>query len=337
MKFGDTSYLYLFLLIPFLLLFFIYSFLARRKLLEIFCEPALLERLIPGVKKGRYILKVVILTLGLLFLIFALTKPRWGFHWEEVKREGIDIMIAMDVSDSMLAEDIKPNRLERAKRKVSDLLKMLEGDRIGLVAFAGTSFVFCPLTLDYGACQIFLDYLNPDLIPVKGTAIADAIVKSVEAFGNEKSRSKAVILITDGEDHQGDIPNAISEAKGKGVKVFCIGIGDDNGSPIPLKVGQMGFKKDSDGNIVISKLDESMLQRIAIETGGSYVRSVTGDLDLEKIYKKEIKEKTEKRQLKSSREKKWEERFQWFVFVGFCLIAGEFFIRERGKVINNND
>jgi len=332
-KFGELSYLYMLLLIPFLIIFFIYALRFRENLLASFCDKKLLQRLSPGLKRSRYLFKAFALILGLSLLIFALIKPRWGFHWEEIKREGIDIIIAMDVSDSMLAEDIKPNRLERAKRKVSDLLKMLEGDRIGLVAFSGRSFVLCPLTLDYRACQIFVEYLGADLIPVKGTAIADAIRESVRAFGKGKNRSKALILITDGEDHEGDVLSAAAEAKEEGVKIFPIGIGNDKGSPIPVKNGQGGFKKDSSGEIIISRLDELSLQKIASETGGSYVRSVTGDLDLENIYKKEIKNKTEKKEFKSAREKKWEERFQWFVLAGFCLIAGEFFIREI-KVIN---
>ena len=332
MRFGDLSYLYMFCIIPLILVFFFYSYRKREKLLEKFCEKTLLERLIPGIKKSRYILKAIFLTFGFILLVFALMRPLWGFHWEEIKREGIDIIIAIDVSDSMLSEDVKPNRLERAKRKISDLLKMLEGDRIGLVAFSGTSFVFCPLTLDYGACQIFLDSLSPDLIPVKGTAIADAIIKAVQAFGNGKSRSKALILITDGEDHEGGIMDAVSEAKKQGVKIFCIGIGSSSGSPIPLKDSQGGFKKSSGGDIVVSKLDESTLQKIALETGGSYVRSVAGDLDLEKIYREEIKEKTEKKVFKTTREKVWEERFQWFVFAGLCFVVGEFFIREKRKV-----
>ena len=336
MRFGDPSYLYMLLLIPFLIIFFIYALRTREKLLASFCDRKLLERLSPGIKKNRYLFKSFILVMGLSLLIFALIKPRWGFHWEEIKREGIDIIIAMDVSDSMSAEDVKPNRLERAKRKVSDLLKMLEGDRIGLVAFSGRSFVLCPLTLDYRACQIFVEYLDTDLIPVKGTAIADAIRKSVQALGKEKNRSKALILITDGEDHEGDVLSAAAEAKEEGVKIFPIGIGNDKGSPLPARNGQGGFKKDSNGEIIISKLNELSLQKIASETGGSYVRSVTGDLDLENIYKKEIKKKTEKKKFKSASEKKWEESFQWFVLAGFCLIAGEFFIREIREGVNHN-
>ena len=332
MKFGNLSFLYMFWIIPLMLGFFVYSYRKRERLLEKFCGKVLLEKLAPGIKKSRYILKKSLLIFGSVFLIFALIRPLWGFHWEEIKREGIDIIIAIDVSDSMLAEDIKPNRLERAKRKVSDLLRMLEGDRIGLVAFSGISFVFCPLTLDYGACQIFLDFLSPDLIPVKGTAIADAIIKSVQAFGSAKSRSKALILITDGEDQEGEVINAVSEAKKQGVKIFCIGIGNARGSPIPLKGSQGGFKKNPEGDIVISRLDESTLEKIALETDGSYVRSVAGDLDLEKIYREEIKEKTEKKVFKATREKVWEERFQWFVFAGLCFVVGEFFIREKRKV-----
>jgi Ca-activated chloride channel family protein len=229
----------------------------------------------------------------------------------------------------MLAEDIKPSRLERAKRKVYDLSQMLEGDRIGLIAFAGTSFVQCPLTLDYGAFKIFLDYLNPDLIPVPGTAIGDAIRTSIKSFNKQERTSKALILITDGEDHESKPLEAAEEAKKEGIRIFTIGVGQEGGAPIPMGDGSGGFKKDERGEMILSKLDETTLQKIAIETGGSYARSVTGDMDLNKIYKEDIRGTIEKKELRSTRKKRWEERFQWFVFAGIVLLGIEFFIRER--------
>jgi Ca-activated chloride channel family protein len=246
-----------------------------------------------------------------------------------VKQEGVDIVVAIDVSQSMLAEDIKPNRLERARRKVRDLIRMLEGDRIGLVAFAGTAFPQCPLTLDYSAVEIFLDIIDTDLIPMPGTAIGQAIRASVKAFGGESKASRAVILVTDGEDHEGNALEAAQFARDQGVKIFVIGVGQDLGAPIPRPGEGGGFKQDEKGEVVLSKLDESTLEKIALETGGAYVRSVTGDMDLSKIYLENIKQRIEKKELKTTRRKLWREKFQWFALLALLCLIGELIVDER--------
>jgi Ca-activated chloride channel family protein len=312
--------------------FFIYAFRKKDKLIKTFCGEALYGELVPAARRGRQKLKAALLLGALCLLLLALMQPRWGFQWEDITRKGIDVMVAIDVSQSMLAEDIKPNRLERAKRKVYDLCQMLEGDRIGLIAFAGTSFVQCPLTLDYGAFKIFLDYLNPDLIPVPGTAIGDAIRTAIKGFNSHERTAKALIIITDGEDHESKPLEAAQEAKKEGVRIFTIGVGQEGGAPIPLQDGSGGFKKDERGDLVLSKLDEMTLEKIALETGGSYVRSVTGDMDLNKIYKDDIRGSIEKKELRSTRKKRWEERFQWFVFAAFVLLGLEFFMRETRRI-----
>lgn len=248
-------------------------------------------------------------------------RPLWGYSWEEVRRQGVDIVVAIDTSLSMLAEDVPSSRLERAKRELVDLVAMLEGDRIGLVAFAGRAFLHCPLTLDYGACLMFLDLVDTDLIPIKGTNIADAIYTSLEAFDSD-SNSKAIILITDGEDHSGQALKAALEAKRQGVKIFCLGIGKDV-APIRLK-GSSGLKKDPvTGELVLTKFDESTLQKIALETDGIYVRSVTGDMDLKRIYQKEIRGKLERMELQSTRQRKAVERFQIPLFFAFVALFME--------------
>ncbi|MFQ5715921.1 MAG: VWA domain-containing protein [Nitrospinales bacterium] len=299
----------------------------KSRLRALFCNIAILPKLLNPMSLKRQKTKAVYLVLSVFFLILALTEPRWGFQWEDLKQEGVDIIVALDVSSSMLAKDIKPNRLERAKRKVKDLIQMLDGDRIGLVAFAGASFVLCPLTLDYAAAEIFLDIIDTDLIPVPGTALDQAIRVSVKAFASEDKNSKALILITDGEDHGGGGLEAARSAKERGVKIFAIGIGQELGTPIPGYDG--GFKKDKSGEVVLSKLDESSLQRIALATGGSYVRSVTGNMDLNKIYLENVKQTIEKRQLKTSRRKLWQERFQWFILPALLFLIMEFFVNER--------
>ena len=329
MRFGSLNYLFLLWIIPVMVIFYLYAFRKRDRLLALFCGKELVGELVPDFKKGRSRVKAFLALLAMTFGIVALTQPQWGFHWEEIKRVGVDIIVAIDVSESMLAEDVKPSRLKRAKREVFDLIEMLEGDRIGLIVFAGTSFVQCPLTLDYGACKMFLDYIDTDLIPVPGTALADAIRTATASFSKRERKSKALILITDGEDHEGEPIEAAKEAKQEGIKIFPIGVGRKEGVPIPLRGGSGGFKKDRQGDMVITHLDETTLQKIALETGGSYVSSVTGDMDLDKIYKEGIKQRIEQKQLKSTRKRRWEQRFQWFILCALLFIGLEFFVSER--------
>jgi Ca-activated chloride channel family protein len=267
------------------------------------------------------------------FVVLALARPQWGELPAEESVRTRDLVVAVDVSDSMLAEDAGAGaglmRLERAKREITDLLNLLDGDRIALVAFAGTAFLECPLTLDYSAAMLFLNDFDTDLIPIKGTAIADAIRTSVSAFEGGQTDSRAVILITDGEDHSGQALPAAEEAKKRGVRIFTIGIGKPEGAPIPNPDG--GFRKDSSGEIIYSKMDETTLQKIALTTGGKYVRSVTGDMDLENIYIQGVKASLKERELESSRQKRYEHRFQWLLALSLLALALEPLLQDRRR------
>lgn len=329
MKFGNISIwiISLFWVIPGLIFFYLYELKKKQRLIDRFCQSSLRRYVMPNINLSRQRIKILFLLISIFLLIFSLLQPRWGFHWEKIHRKGVDIMIVFDVSKSMLAEDVKPNRLERAKRELYDLLKMMEGDRIGLVAFSGASFVQCPLTLDYGAFKMFLDYLNPDLIPVPGTATGKALNTAINCFNNSQKGSKAIILITDGEDHEGDPLEMANEAKKKGIRIYPIGIGKEEGAPIPLSEGT-GFKKDRDGNLILTKLDEPTLQKIAISTDGIYVRSVTGDMDLEKIYLNDIR-KLKHTKLATERKKIWEERFQWFIILAIFFLFFEAIMADK--------
>ena len=331
MNFSALQYLYLLWILPAMVLLAVYSFRKKDQLLRLFAESELWDRLMPELHRRRQVVKLILLIAGVSLLVGALLRPRWGFHWEEIKRKGVDLLIAVDVSESMLAEDVKPNRLERAKREITDLINMLQGDRVGLIAFAGDAFLECPLTLDYGAFKMFLDYLDTDLIPVQGTAIGEAVQTAIRSFTTERRASRALILITDGEDHQGEAEKAAEAAKEKGIRVFTIGIGSEQGAPIPLRGGQGDFKKDRRGQVVLSRLQETTLQKIALATGGSYVRSVSGDMDLKKIYEEEIRGKMEAGELKSTKKRRWEERFQWFLFASILLFALEGILPERRR------
>jgi Ca-activated chloride channel family protein len=332
-RIGSPESLWLLWLVPLVLTFYIYVFRTKTRLLKRFASSEMLRHLTSGVSRPRQYLKAALVLLGILACVLALAELRYGFTWEEVKREGVDIVVALDVSDSMLVEDAetggKLSRLERAKREIDDLLNLMEGDRIGLVAFAGTAFIECPLTLDYGAAEIFLDTIDTELIPVKGTAIGTAIRTSLDAFEGASHESRAIILITDGEDHVGNAMEAAEQAKIDGVRIFTIGIGRDEGSPIPAPDG--GFRRDRRGEIILSKLDEPTLQKIALNTGGSYVRSVTGDVDLEKIYSQGIKATLEDQELGSKRRQRWEERFQWVLGLALLCLCLEPLISERQR------
>lgn len=326
MRFGHPQLLhFLWLILP-LIFFIAWGAKKKRSLINRFCSQALLTKLAPGDIFARHKFKSALMAIAFVFLLLSLAQPRWGYQWEDLHQRGVDIIVALDVSTSMLAQDVKPDRLTRAKRKVADLLKLLQGDRIGLVAFAGTSFVQCPLTQDYSAAEIFLGAIDTDLIPVQGTAIGRALQTSIKAFTTQEKESKAIILITDGEDQTGEALEAAQLAKDEGVKIFAIGIGQETGVPIPDPEG--GFKKDPRGEVAISKLDEKTLQEIALLTGGAYVRSVTGDMDLKKIYLENIKQTLKQKEHQSTRRKLWSERFQWMLALALICLCWEWFYRE---------
>ncbi len=301
----------------------------KKRALQVFADPHLLDRLTALDHRGRRFIKALLLLLSLGLMLFALAGPRWGSHYEEVSQKGVDIMLLIDVSPSMLVEDIPPNRLERARREILDFIKVVSGDRVGLIAFAGAAFIQCPLTLDYAALEMFLSALQPDLIPVPGTDLGAAIDLGISAFDEKSATDKVILLITDGEDNETRGIKAARQAAAKGVKIFVFGIGDVGGGPIPELDGSGGFKKDRQGQLILSKLEEEGLQEIASLTGGTYVRSVAGDLDLDILYFDGIKSHTQAQELKSGKIKVYEERFPLFVLAAFILLLIEGFIDEK--------
>lgn len=318
-------------LVPLVVLLYLWSFRRKQMLLYQFVSPDLAARIVAGVSRRRQAFKASLVVLGLGAGLASLAEVQYGFTWEEVQRRGVDVVIALDVSDSMLVRDAASgddlSRLDRAKREIEDLLQIMEGDRVGLVAFAGAAFTECPLTLDYGAAELFLRDLDTDLIPVKGTAIGKALRTSLEALEDSPTDSRAILLITDGEDHSGQALEAAQEAATAGVRVFAIGIGRDEGSPIPAPDG--GLRRDRKGELVLSRLDEPTLQKIALDTGGKYVRSVTGDVDLEQIYLEGIKATLTDEDLESSRRQRFEDRFQWLLALALLALCLEPFVPER--------
>ena len=314
--------------------FMVITLWRRKRAIELMVHKRNEELLLHDLESRQRWISLLVMAIAMLSISFSLLNPKWGFHWEEIQRKGVDVMVAVDVSQSMMAKDSEPNRLINAKRKILDLLSLIEGDRIGLIAFAGTSYLQCPLTLDYGAFQIFLDLLDTDLIPQQGTAIDQAIFMAMDAFRNSGQKSRALILITDGEEHSGEYLEAAKQASEMGIRIYTLGFGSPEGHPIPSPNGR-GNLRDSQGNIVISRLNEEILQQIALETGGAYVRAQTGDSDLRQIYEGQILKKLEAQNLKSARQRRYEPRFQWFLLLGFLLILTDTFVRHlpRRKTI----
>ncbi len=329
MKFSDPYMFYLVWVVFFLVCMIIYGSGKRGRILSDFALKNVFDSILPEYSRKRRYLKGGLLILALVFIVIALTGPLVGFRWEKIEQKGVDIMICLDCSRSMLAEDIKPSRLERAKHEIIDLLRMMESDRAGLVAFAGVAVLQCPLTMDYSAFNIFLNALNPDYLPVGGTDISGAIETALNGFEKNVNSDKAIILITDGENTAGKPFDAAKKAAKQGVKIFCIGVGSRDGAPVPDKKG--GFKKDLQGRIIMSKVDDAGLKKIAAITCGRYVRSVAGNMDLDIIYKQDINKTMTKKTIKSTRRKIWENRFQWFLFPGLILLFAELFVDERKR------
>lgn len=313
--------------------FFIYVFRSRETLLKKFGHLEILQKMMPGFKNSRRIWKAILVMLAYTSLVVAIAGPQIGTRLEEVKREGLDIIVALDVSLSMMAEDIAPNRLEKAKYEINKLIDILQGDRIGLVAFAGMAHVQSPLTLDYSAARLFLRLMDTELIPQPGTAIGEAIRTATKAFNQKERKHKVLILITDGEDHDSDPLKAAEEAAEQGIIIYTIGLGSPQGVPIPVydKYGNpAGFKKDRSGNVVTTKLDATTLQQIAYATNGKYYISTSGEAELDEIYN-EVSQ-MEKKELTSRQFSQYENRYQIFLALAIFFLLFETFLPVRTKV-----
>jgi Ca-activated chloride channel homolog len=332
-RFGYIHLLYLMFLVPALIAFFAYAFRQKRKSMAVFGNLDLVKLLSASVSRKRQVWKAALLIAGVFFLVLSLARPQFGTKMKTVKREGQDIVIALDVSLSMMAEDIKPNRLEKAKHEIGTMIDKFEGDRVGLVAFAGKAFVQCPLTLDYGAAKMFLDAMEPSLIPVAGTAVGEAVTRSASCFSEQERKHKILILITDGEDHIGNPLDAAKAAAKEGVVIYTVGIGSLEGVPIPVsdeRGTSTGFKKNREGEVVMTKLDELTLEKIALETGGKYYRATPGEVELSRIYDDILK--MEKKSLASRQFEQYEERYQVLLGIALFLLTLEILLPERKRV-----
>jgi Ca-activated chloride channel family protein len=328
-RLDNIEYLYGLALLPVLILLFVLARLWRRKALKKLGDIEIVSRMMPMVSTGKPTLRFIFFLTAILFLIFGLVNPQIGSKLEEVKREGSDIVICLDVSNSMKAEDFKPNRLEKAKQAIEKLIDKLNNDRIGIIVFAGDAFVQLPITTDYAAAKLFLENVDCDAVPVQGTLISNAIELAMKSFGTEEGKNKSIIIITDGESHEDDAVAAASAAAEKGVVINTIGIGTPEGVPIPIyknKV-QAGYKKDKDGNTVITKLNENALQEIASTGNGVYIRASQAEIGLMALL--ERINKLEKKTFESKVYTDYEDRFQIFIAVSLLFLVIETVLTER--------
>jgi Ca-activated chloride channel family protein len=306
----------------------VYARKRKNKALSDFGELSLVMRLIPEYSGTRVIVKFILWSLAWMLIVIGMADPQTGSKLEKIKRKGVDMIFALDVSNSMMAQDITPNRLERAKQAIVHLLGKLENDRVGLVAFAGKAYIQMPLTTDYSATRLFLSNINPGMIPVQGTAIGDAIETCIASFGNTK-QSKAIIIITDGENHEDNALEAAQNAAAKGIRVYTIGIGLADGAPIPVYSGttQIGYKKDASGITVITRLNAPMLQDVAKAGKGIFVRANNSQSGVQEVF--DQINKLEKSEYNEAFFSDYEDRYQFFILAALLLLISEILIAER--------
>jgi len=325
-RFAHPEYLYLLLLLPLLIGVFIYTIIQKRRNISKFGNPDLLAELMPNVSFIRPQVKFYLQLFSVLLLVIVLAQPQFGTKEEKEKRKGIEVMIALDVSNSMMAQDVQPSRLEKAKQVLSKLVDGMTNDKIGLIVFAGDAYTQLPITVDYVSAKMFLSTISPQLVPRQGTAIGSAIDLAIKSFGPKSESGRAIIVITDGENHEDDAIGASKLAAENNIIVNVIGMGKTDGSPIPIP-GTMSFWKDKDGNVVVSKLNETMCKEIAIAGKGLYVHADNSD-NAYKIITKEL-DKLGKSDIKTSIFSEYNEQFQSFALFALLILIIDFFLFDR--------
>ncbi len=323
-----TYFIYL-LLIPALLVVFLLVFWWKKRMQKQFADEDLFEKLSPEKSSFKSILKMLTFLIGLAFLIVSLTNPKMGTKLETVKRQGVDIVFALDVSKSMLAEDIAPNRLEKAKQIITKIIDKLGSDRIGIIIYAGNAYPLLPITTDQGAAKMFLQSASPNMVSSQGTAINEAIKLATSYYNNDEQTNRFLFIISDGEDHQEDASSAIAQATKEGIKTYTIGIGTEKGGPIPLKDRGVlqGYKKDSKGEVVITKMNENTLKEIANNGNGKYF---LGNRTQETVdYVEEILVKAEKSEFESTKFSDYKDQFQWFIGLGLLFLILDALMLEK--------
>ena len=325
---DEPIYFYFLTLLPIIWLGYLLVYRWKIKTQSIFADKALMERLSPNRSFFKPFLKLLILTLCILFLIFGLVNPKIGTELETVKREGVDIVFVVDVSKSMLAEDIAPNRLEKSKRLVSAIINQLVSDRVGIIAYAAQAIPQLPITTDYGAAKMFLQSLNTDMLSSQGTAVDSALDLSRTYFNDQDQTNRVVFLISDGEDHSDEAEKAAIRANEFGVKIFTFGVGTESGAPIPIKRNGIveTYKKDLEGNVVITKKNPAILKAISEVSNGAYYDG--NDTDLVLDFVEQTLKEMDKKEFEAKKFVSYKDQFQIFLLIAFVLLLLEVFIFE---------
>jgi len=325
----EKIYFWCLLAILVVLLVFFLQLFWKKKAQQKFATTEALEKLSPNKSRFKPVLKVLFWSIALVFLVLALVNPKIGSTTETVKREGVDIVFALDVSKSMLAEDIAPNRLEKSKQLVTQIINNLTSDRIGIVAYAGSAFPQLPITTDYGSAKLFLQSMNTDMVSSQGTAINEAIELAQTYYNDESETNRVLFLISDGEDHGGNIENIAEQASEKGIRIFTIGVGTSKGGPIPIKRNNVtqSYKKDRNGETVITRLDQSTMEAISEATNGKFIAGGNTQEVVNQV--NDILSNIEKTEFESKQYADYKDQFQWFLGFGILFIVLDVFILER--------
>ena len=323
-RFANIEILYLLAVIPVFVLAFIAMTKRKRRQLEEFGDPELMEQLMPNASRQRPVLKFILVMVALCLLIFSAARPQFGQTERTEKRQGIEAIVALDISNSMLAEDVAPNRLERAKQMLSKLMDNMVNDKVGLVVFAGDAFIQLPITCDYVSAKMFLGSIDTGSVPVQGTAMGDAIFTAIKSFSAQSEKSRVIIVISDGENHEDDPVAAAKEAAENGIRVYTVGVGSAEGQPIPFEGSLM---KDKDGEIVVTKLDEDMLRKVAKAGNGAYVHAGNDEFGLNPII--EDIRRMEDEEFGSLVFEEYDEQYMYFFAIALALLVVEMLIGER--------
>ncbi len=330
MRLDEKIYFYFLAIIPVMIVLFVLLQIWKKKTQNKFSNSSLLKKLTPEKSDYKSSLKLILLLLAISLLIIGLVNPKIGTKMETVKREGVDIVFAVDVSKSMLAEDIAPNRLEKAKRLVSEIINQLNSDRIGIIAYAGQAYPQLPITTDYSAAKMFLQSMNTDMLTSQGTAIDQAIRLATTYYDDEDQTNRVLFIISDGEDHsEGTTLNAVEEAREEGIRIFTIGVGKSKGAPIPIKRKGVveSLKKDSQGEVVITKLNESVLSEIADDGEGIYIDGSNTENAVEQI--KEQLNQMDKTEFEAKQLAEFKDQFQWFLGGALFLLFLDLFVLDK--------
>ena len=332
-RFADPTYLYLLIILPFIAAFYIYSNYRRKRNIRKFGDPELLAKLMPEVSKYRPNVKFWLTFAALTLTIFLLARLQFGSKLETVKRKGVEVVIALDISNSMLAQDVTPSRLDKSKKLISKLVDEFDNDKVGLIVFAGDAFTQLPITSDYVSAKMFLESISPALITTQGTAIGKAIDVAMRSFTPQEGVGRAIVIITDGENHEGGAVEAAQEAAKKGIRVFVLGVGSPDGAPIPIE-GTNEYRKDNSGNVIVTRLNEQMCQEIAKAGDGMYIR-VDNTNSAQRALNSEIN-KMAKTDVESKVYTEFNEQFQAIAWLILILLLVEMLILERKNPLFKN-